>query len=210
MKLNLPQALHSSWMMLLSLPFIFSTALPSSFENTGSVTAYVWDDQNGDGIQNDNEPALQNIKVNLLNASNNVIDDAITDMNGEAVFLNVVAGNYKIEVLRPTGHKFTLRDVNGAPESKDSDVSVSNGRSNTFSLTGGQSLDNQDAGLWTPGQVTTYVWDDLNGDGRQNDNEPGIEGVEVRLLNANNNAIAFPAGDSNAGDDVVATTGSNG
>ncbi|HMP29491.1 MAG TPA: SdrD B-like domain-containing protein, partial [Saprospiraceae bacterium] len=40
-----------------------------------------------------------------------------------------------------------------------------------------------------PASLGDFVWEDLNGNGRQDAGEPGIPNVRVRLLNANNNMV---------------------
>ncbi|MEL7377669.1 MAG: SdrD B-like domain-containing protein, partial [Bacteroidota bacterium] len=196
----------------------------AGFFTPGQVTTYVWNDLNGDGRQNDNETGIEGVEVRLLNANNNVItipagepnagDDVVatTGPGGVAVLEYAPADiDLKLEFVRPVDHKFTSRDENGVPETRDSDASESNGRTSTFRASqGNQNFTDVDAGLFAPGQVTTYVWNDRNGDGRQNDNEPGVSGVEVRLLNANNQPIVYPTGHTNAGQQVMATTGGNG
>ena len=43
-----------------------------------------------------------------------------------------------------------------------------------------------DAGLYEPVSIGDYVWEDIDGDGIQDVNEPGISGVTVRLYTASN------------------------
>ena len=64
----------------------------SSGENNPTIDAgiyelaglgnYVWEDTNGDGIQNDGETAIPNVTVNLKDENGNVIDSTNTDENG--------------------------------------------------------------------------------------------------------------------------------
>ena len=48
-------------------------------------------------------------------------------------------------------------------------------------ITGGEFDSTYDAGLLILAELGNYVWHDLNGDGIQNSNEPGIGGIEVNL-----------------------------
>ncbi|MEL6131824.1 MAG: SdrD B-like domain-containing protein, partial [Bacteroidota bacterium] len=95
----------------------------------------------------------------------------------------------KLEFVRPSNHAFATKDQ-GSNEGKDSDASTSNGRTATFQLTqGSQTYNATDAGLLAPGTVEAFVWDDQDGDGIQDSNEPGIPNVVVKLLRENNSKI---------------------
>lgn len=51
----------------------------------------------------------QNVTINLLK-NGIVVDTAVTDVNGNVVFQNVVAGTYDCEIVNPTG--YVLDDTN--------------------------------------------------------------------------------------------------
>ena len=51
----------------------------------------------------------QNVTINLLK-NGVVVDTAVTDVNGNVVFQNVVAGTYDCEIVNPTG--YVLDDTN--------------------------------------------------------------------------------------------------
>ncbi|MCS7466785.1 hypothetical protein NZK35_09035 [Stieleria sp. ICT_E10.1] len=46
------------------------------------------------------------------------------------------------------------------------------------------------------GKIGNYVWNDLDRDGKQDDNEPGIPGVTVKLLDPHHNVVATTTTDS--------------
>ncbi|MBK6903455.1 MAG: hypothetical protein IPH04_11795 [Saprospirales bacterium] len=154
------------------------------------VEAYVWDDQNGDGIQDYGEPSLGNITVNLLTAGNQFLASAQTNGLGIASISNVPADqNVKLEFELPNvDHAFTQRNE-GADNTVDSDPDRTNGRTNVFILTmGAQTITHSDAGIWTPGTVEAFVWDDQNGNGVQDLGEPAIGEITVNLLTAETNS----------------------
>ncbi|MDK4076810.1 carboxypeptidase regulatory-like domain-containing protein, partial [Staphylococcus pseudintermedius] len=68
----------------------------------------VWDDLNKDGIQDDNEPGISNVKVTLKDADGNVLDTRTTDANGSYLFENVKEGDYTIEFETPEGYTPTV------------------------------------------------------------------------------------------------------
>ena len=154
----------------------------------GTVTTFVWDDQDGDGIQDSGEPALANVSVNLRNGTNTgTLQTVNTDVNGLAVFTNVAANvDHRLRYSLPTGHAFTAADQ-GSDDALDSDADPTSTVTATFKLTqGGQSYTQMDCGMWAPGTVNAYVWDDRNADGIQDAGEPALANVSVNLRNATN------------------------
>ena len=171
-----------------------------------TIVTEVWDDLNGNGRYNNNEPLVtEPIVVNLLDNGNNILQTTTT-IAGVATFTDVPANtNVKLEYVLPEGYAFTKR--NRGNDTQDSDASQGNGRTHTFrSSRGAQTITNVDAGVWSPGEIETFVWHDLNGNGRQNNNEPGVAGVTVNLLYNNNTPVIDPA----TGLAVTAVTASDG
>ncbi|MDE9911849.1 carboxypeptidase regulatory-like domain-containing protein [Staphylococcus pseudintermedius] len=162
---------------------------------THKVGDKVWDDLNKDGIQDDNEPGISNVKVTLKDADGNVVDTRTTDANGNYLFENVKEGDYTIEFETPEGYTPT---VTGQGTS-DND---SNGTSTKVTVKDGDDL-TIDSGFTqvTPEPPThnvgDKVWDDLNKDGIQDDNEPGISNVKVTLKDADGNVVDTRTTDAN-------------
>ncbi len=158
---------------------------------TASVGDRVWDDRNGDGVQDAGEPGLNAVTVELLDASNNVIDSAITSGDGNYTFSSLVAGTYSVRVVTaslPAGMEPTF-DADG----------IATPHIATFTLTTGQARTDIDFGYRGTASVGDRVWTDTNGDGIQDSGEAGINGVTVELLDASNNVVATTttSGDGN-------------
>jgi len=71
----------------------------------GSISNMIWEDLNGDGIQDFGEVGIPGVIVNLLDDVGNPVTDAsgnpitaTTDANGEYLFDNLPAGDYTIEI----------------------------------------------------------------------------------------------------------------
>ncbi|EJY6935830.1 carboxypeptidase regulatory-like domain-containing protein [Staphylococcus pseudintermedius] len=162
---------------------------------THKVGDKVWDDLNKDGIQDDNEPGISNVKVTLKDADGNVVDTRTTDANGNYLFENVKEGDYTIEFETPEGYTPTVTGQGTA----DND---SNGTSTKVTVKDGDDL-TIDSGFTqvTPEPPThnvgDKVWDDLNKDGIQDDNEPGIANVKVTLKDADGNVVDTRTTDAN-------------
>jgi uncharacterized repeat protein (TIGR01451 family) len=169
----------------------------------------IWEDVNGDGIQNGTEPGLPGVKVYLTDGSGNRISQGgvpistTTASDGSYGFSSLKPGSYGIEVERPTGYQFTARD-RGIDDSFDSDVDVNTGQSSIRTLLSGQSNSDLDAGLFRPVSLGDKIWHDLNGNGIQDAGEPGISGVTVYLTDSNGSRIL------QSGLPIQRTTDSNG
>lgn len=85
----------------------------------------VWLDENENGTQEDYEPGVGGICVNLFNPDGKLIESTSTDSQGYFGF-NVGTGGYEVEFVPPAGIKFTEND-RGSEES-DSDAAPSSGR----------------------------------------------------------------------------------
>ncbi|EJL9296877.1 fibrinogen-binding adhesin SdrG C-terminal domain-containing protein [Staphylococcus pseudintermedius] len=162
---------------------------------THNVGDKVWEDLNKDGIQDQNEPGISNVKVTLKDADGNVVDTRTTDANGNYLFENVKEGDYTIEFETPEGYTPTVTGQGTA----DND---SNGTSTKVTVKDGDDL-TIDSGFTqvTPEPPThnvgDKVWDDLNKDGIQDDNEPGISDVKVTLKDADGNVVDTRTTDAN-------------
>jgi gliding motility-associated-like protein len=100
-----------------------STIFIVSITPRGSIGNYVWNDTNGDGVQDATESGVADVTVYLLNATGDTVATTTTDANGQYVFTNVPEGNYSIAFdpsTTGTGYEFTGQDL-GGDDTKDSD-----------------------------------------------------------------------------------------
>ena len=68
---------------------------------------YVWHDINQDGIQDSNEPGLEDIRVNLFDSRGVLLlDQTTTDQNGQYSFGGLSADTYIIEFVLFSGFSF--------------------------------------------------------------------------------------------------------
>lgn len=150
----------------------------------GKIGDFVWEDTNKNGIQDDGEKGIQNVTVELYDCATpaNLLKTTTTDANGYYSFEALQAGSYKIKFITPSGYTPTLANVDG--DLKDSDLETG-GFTTCIDLTAGEVDLSWDAGFYkTPPALSGIgdkVWKDLDGDGIQEDGEPGFEGVKVEL-----------------------------
>ena len=122
----------------------------------GYIGDFVWEDLNCNGIANIGEPGIANVLITLSGTDifGNLVEmTTTTDAQGSYVFINVLAGSYTIAVTTPTGYESQSPTTHM--------VTVQNG----------QQINTIDAAFFRRGAIGDYVWNDVNEDGIQNENE---------------------------------------
>ena len=148
----------------------------------------VWLDNNGNGIQDSEDEALGEIKLNLYEIeSNTLVSTTISNADGMYHFKNVPNGFYKLNIDIPNGLIPTLKDA--AYDAVDSDIDFL-GFSDEIEILNETSL-NLDAGLMLTSTIGNKVWIDNKG------SEPGIldsedeafVGLDIHLLDASSGEV---------------------
>jgi len=158
-------------------------------ETMARIGDFVWQDLNGNGVQDAGELGISNVTVRLLDASSNLLTTATTDAQGHYAFSNLLAATYLVEFVAPTGMTFTAQGQ-GTNNLLDSDADVQTGRTAPFALAAGASDLSRDAGLYWPAQLGNFTWVDANANGQQDAGETGLVNVVVQLFDTNNTVIA--------------------
>jgi uncharacterized surface anchored protein len=144
----------------------------------------VWEDTNGNGVQDNGEAGIVGATVNLLDSNNNVIATTTTGNNGLYSF-EVLPGTYRAQFSAPNGYTFTSANT-GTNDTIDSDAV--NGVTAPVTIT--TTSDNTvDAGLYRPAALGDKVWSDTNRNGVQDSGEAGVSGVTVQLVAANGTTV---------------------
>ena len=157
---------------------------------------FVWDDLNGNGIQDAGEPGIGGMVVILYDVNSNVVATTVTDGNGFYSLTANIPGTYVVGVVPPSGYQFTLADQ-GADDGLDSDIDPTLGITMPFVLPSGTTNLTIDAGLYGLASIGDYVWLDENWDGVQDPGEQGIPNVRIELLDGGGNVIASTMTDLN-------------
>jgi hypothetical protein len=156
----------------------------------------VFNDLNENGIQDDDEPGVPGLTVRMLDSLGNPASELLTDNEGRFVF-DVLPGSYRLQVVVPSGASVSPQDE-GDEEWDDSDIATT-GLSDLFVFEYGDAVYDIDAGLFgaslplpevETGSVGDWVWNDWDGDGIQDEGEPGKAGVVVNLLDVDDNLLA--------------------
>ena len=157
---------------------------------SGSVTEDIDNNNTGD------EP-IPGVIIKLLDAASNPILDAAgnavtatTDNNGFYEFVDVTPGNYILMQVHPEGY-ISIFDKDDTAEDGDDGAWILDEMINVTVITGEHDADNNFVERFDEGKASIgdFVWEDLDEDGIQDPDEPGIDGVTVMLLDAFGNVI---------------------
>jgi len=187
---------------------------PATIPTPGVATIgdIVFEDLNGDGIQDIGEPGVAGVTVQVLDGAGNTVDTLVTDANGNWS-LDVLPGEYIVVVVEPAGFDFTT-PTQGADPAIDSNVNAA-GETAPFTVADGDSNLTIDAGLVPLGSIGDLVFLDQNENGVRDPGEQLVAGATVVLLDSNGDQVgsvvtgadgAYSFTDLPAGDYVIVVT----
>ena len=151
------------------------------FQGTASLGDTVFQDFNGNGVQDAGDVGVSGVTVNLLDAAGNKLATTTSSIDGKYNFPGLTAGNYKVAFVTPSGFAITAENQQGNVAA-DSDADRTTGITATIALATGEINPTIDAGLYVPVSIGDTVYFDANGDGKQaSTGEPGIPGATVTV-----------------------------
>ena len=157
---------------------------------TSFIGDFVWNDLNGNGIQDVNEPGINGQTVTITYADGTVGTTTTLNFNGKDGyydFKDLGPGTYVISFTTPAGLQPSPSNQ-GSNDALDSDPV--NG-SVSVTLAADVSDFTIDAGFYNPALVNilnfgNFVWNDFDGDGRRDSNEPSIGNITVSIYRDGN------------------------
>ena len=178
----------------------------------GSIGNFVWEDVNGNGIQEIGENGLGGITVQLYYDNDVFVKSKVTNSFGQYLFDTLNFGSYYIKVILPTNYKFSPKH-SGSDELIDSDVSPITGFTDTFDISSMNPNLSLDFGLYNPAVIGDYVWYDEGAgnnmnNGIQNNNELAAENVKLYLYNGAGELVDSTTSDQNGRYQFLAPQGS--
>jgi hypothetical protein len=150
------------------------------YTGSGSIGGALWWDLNGDGAPDPGEPGLFDTSVALSWAGFDGVSGTLDDVNVDTASDDT--GNYVFEHLAPGDYRILVDETGlptGVTQSGDPDA-IADG---TAALTLGVAENslNQDFGYRGKGSVGDFVWYDVNNDGIQDPDEPGVPAVTIAI-----------------------------
>jgi len=173
----------------------------SNLSSNSTIGDFVWNDTNGDGIQDDGEGGIADAAVELYYANETLANSTTTDADGIYTFGNLSAGEYYLVFTPPEGYNLTTANQ-GTDDALDSDADPLTGTTEIVTLAENETQLDWDAGANVTAAggaeenatIGDFVWNDTNGDGLQSEGEPGVPGVTVRLLDENGDPVTDVTG----------------
>ena len=160
---------------------------------TGVLGDRVWNDLNRNGIQDASELGLglNGVTVILKDSFGTPIGSTTTSGDGNYLFEGLAEGNYIVEIddsTLPSGF-VAADDLAGTDTGVDSNGSPSPAALNSDS----DSDLSIDFGYHLPctGSIGDYIFKDSNGNGLQDTDEVGINGVKISLVNDQGTVVAM-------------------
>ena len=149
---------------------------------TGSIGDFVWEDLNGNGVQEPGEPGIEGVKVVLQDQNGNPLDTKFTDPSGHYLFDDLEPATYMVKFELPAGYDAFTSDNTGGDDTKDSDADPVTGKTGMIVLASGEDDLTNDAGVFKYASIGDFVWRDDNKDGVQDPGEPGVNDITVKLI----------------------------
>jgi len=179
------------------------TPTPTATHVPARIGDFVWLDVNGNGVQDEGEVGVEGIIVELLPKDGDIpLALTATDANGLYEFVGLSPKeSYRIRFRIPgfSTLAFSPSDQ-GDDDGVDSDADPETGLTDFITVDAGEDDLTIDAGVFEPVPTPTptsavpptatpmpasiegRVWKDDNGNGLDDDNEPGVGGIEVVLI----------------------------
>jgi hypothetical protein len=163
----------------------------------GVIGDRIWNDADGNGVQDPGEAGIGGVVVALKDGSGNPILDsngnpvtATTAPDGSYSFPSLPQGNYTVEVTPPAGTELT-----GDPDELGSACSVCDSKTTTpiVITSAGDVIMTADFGFQYPESATSDIGDKIY----RSDGGAGIEGVTVVLKDSDGKIIAQTVTDAN-------------
>lgn len=187
----------NAWYFLYDTVGVTAAGAPVSPLRPYLVGDTVWFDSNGNGVQDGGEAGVPGVTVALLDSNGQVVETTATDPSGQYRFevsgLTVVDGGNGPQVV--VDGTYTVRVLDGnfnGGAALAGYTSTTGGLAHTETVTTANVL-TYDFGFRPavqPASLGDRVWLDRNGDGVQNAGEPGVNGVQIQLLDASGAVVA--------------------
>ncbi|MCA9212653.1 MAG: proprotein convertase P-domain-containing protein, partial [Planctomycetales bacterium] len=160
-------------------------------DNRSAIHGTKWQDLDGDGVFDSNEPTLSGVTIYLdlnknglldqiTDAAGNITDEpsTVTGPTGQYSFVSLSSGEYIVREIVPSGFKQTFPGGDRF--------------AHIVALDAGQAVDGRDFGNRpTTGSIHGRKWLDIDGSGKRDPNEPGLGGVTI-YVDINQNGVLDP------------------
>ena len=177
-----PIFLKICWVLLL-ITFLSFSKTNVLFGQNGEIGGSVWNDCNGNGLEDSGDLDLtMGVQVGLFNDLGVLISIQTTDAAGNYAFSNLSPGTYEIRFgILPNPYRLTLENI-GGDENIDSDPDRTSGAVNGIVLGLDEVINNINAGYFELISISGFVFNDIFEDGIKNGDDQGKLSVSVELV----------------------------
>ncbi|TDH64275.1 isopeptide-forming domain-containing fimbrial protein [Dankookia rubra] len=149
-----------------------------------TIGDHVFEDVNGNKLQDAGDKPLAGITVQLLDSLNLPIAgrSVVTGADGLYSFSGLAPGKYAVQFTRPAGSAWVITGTTSGATATDSDPNTGTGITVGKTYASGASDGTIDAGFYLPASFGDKAWVDTNGNGLQDAGEAGLAGVTVKLF----------------------------
>jgi len=151
--------------------------------STADLRTVVWLDNNQNGIQEDNEPGLSSLSVQLLTCNGVNVRDDFSNAAGQAIFTDLVADTYYVTTELPEG--LELSQAASAVTQDNISITTTCAQLSGIDLTLEIPLVRKSESI-----VGNFIYQDDNGNGLLDNGELGKSGVAVTLNTCSGQFVA--------------------
>ncbi len=139
-----------------------------------SISGMKFNDLNGDGVKDENEPGIANWSIAISGPLNDTVQ---TNGNGQYIFNLVLAGTYTVTEVQQSGWQQTTSSP--AP----------------ITIAIGEIVTGVNFGNFKSPKISGYKFEDANGNGVFDESESGLEGWTINAVNGVQNKSTTTAAD---------------
>lgn len=119
---------------------------PATIPAPGTIQGRVWlDGSPADNREQDAEPGVKDIQVNLFDSNWVLVGITYTNASGAYQFTKLAACDYYVQFMAPSGYTYATPNVGS--DDRDSDANASTGLTDSYQVNAGQTVSNIDAGF---------------------------------------------------------------
>lgn len=164
-----------------------------------TLSGAAWLDEDDDGRRGGRERAMPGVEVSLWRQEADgeaMIAKTTTDAEGCYAMDGIMPGTYLLKTALPEGYAYARRHESGRSTSAMPMRDALEAKSEPFALVSGKS-EQMDVGVVGVGSISGIIWLDSEYDGRMSQDEAGIPGAKVELLDEQGEALRETATDEN-------------
>ena len=148
--------------------------------DSSNVRVYIYDDIDGDGLNDINDPALSDISIEIYDCNGTLVAAGTTDVLG-SIIQTLPNGSYYFKIIPPSGYVVGYASI----------VDGTNGPDTTPCLTTSPDGIDIEIGLVkSDAQIDVYVYHDVDNDGINDTNDPAVPNATVEIYSCTTGLIA--------------------